>query len=179
MDPRPCDGEQPRRYHPSMEQLDAWSEFNVAMVGATSALAGLVIVAASVNIRDIIKTASLTARLAASIAGLVLALSASAIGLFPGIESLPYGIAVIVLAVGASAFQVHATRRIRQNQAPENRLRWAKSAVGFAAPLAYVIGGALVSTGTQQGLAWMAIGSIVAVMAALLVSWIVLVEVLR
>lgn len=162
-----------------MEQLDAWSEFNVAMVGATSALAGLVIVAASVNIGDIIKTASLTARLAASIAGLVLALSASAVGLFPDIGSLPYGVAVIVLAAGASVFQVHATRRIRQNRASENRLRWAKSAVGFAAPLAYAIGGALVVTGAPQGLAWMAIGSIVAVMAALLVSWIVLVEVLR
>ena len=162
-----------------MEQLDAWSEFNVAMVGATAALAGLVIVAASVNIGDIIKTASLTARLAASIAGLVLALTVSAVGLFPGIDPLPYGVAVIVLAAAASAFQMHATRRILQNRTPENRLRWAKSAVGFAAPVAYVIGGALVATGDAQGLAWCGIGSIVAVMAALLVSWIVLVEVLR
>ena len=63
-----------------MEQLEAWSEFNVAMVGATAALAGLVIVAASVNIGDIIKSVSLTARLAAGIAGLVLALAGSAIG---------------------------------------------------------------------------------------------------
>ena len=162
-----------------MEQLDAWSEFNVAMVGATAALAGLVIVAASVNIGDIIKTASLTARLAASIAGLVLALAASAIGLFPGIEPLPYGVAVIVLAAAASAFQVHATLRVLQNKAPENRLRWAKAAVGFAAPLAYLTGCTLVATGDAYGLAWLGIGSIVAVMAALLVSWIVLVEVLR
>ena len=51
-----------------MDQLDAWSEFNVAMVGATAALAGLVIVASSVNIAEIIKSATLTARLAAAIA---------------------------------------------------------------------------------------------------------------
>ena len=162
-----------------MEQLEAWSEFNVAMVGATAALAGLVIVAASVNIGDIIKSVSLTARLAAGIAGLVLALAASAIGLFPGMESLPYGIVVILLAVGAGVFQVQATRRILQNRDPQNRLRWAKSTVGFAAPVAYLVGGALVAAGEPQGLAWMAIGSVIAVIAALLVSWIVLVEVLR
>lgn len=162
-----------------MEQLDAWSEFNVAMVGATAALAGLVIVAASVNIGDIIKSPSLTARLAAGIAGLVLALAGSAIGLFPGIDALPYGIAVIVLAAGAAVFQVQATRRIVENRDPENRLRWAKSGVGFLAPLAYAVGGVFVALGEPQGLAWIAIGSIIAVIAALLVSWIVLVEVLR
>lgn len=162
-----------------MEQLEAWSEFNVAMVGATAALAGLVIVAASVNIGDIIKSVSLTARLAAGIAGLVLALAGSAIGLFPGIGPLPYGVAVLVLAVGAGVFQVQATRRIVENRDPQNRLRWAKSAVGFVAPLAYIVGGALVAAGEPQGLAWTAIGSIIAVITALLVSWIVLVEVLR
>src|SRR5687767_3657682 len=61
----------PRASIRAMEQIEAWSEFNVAMVGATAALAGLVIVAASVNIAEIIKEASLTARLAAGIAGLV------------------------------------------------------------------------------------------------------------
>ena len=162
-----------------MEQLEAWSEFNVAMVGATAGLAGLVIVAASVNIGDIIKSPSLTARLAAGIAGLVLALTGSAIGLFPGIDAPMYGIAVIVLAAGAAVFQVQATRRITENRDPENRLRWAKAGIGFLAPLSYVIGGVLVSLGESHGLLWMAGGSIVAVVAALLVSWIVLVEVLR
>ena len=81
-----------------MEQIEAWSEFNVAMVGATAALAGLVIVAASVNIGDIIKEASLTARLAAGISGLVLALIGSAIGLIPEVGLLPYGVAMVLLA---------------------------------------------------------------------------------
>jgi hypothetical protein len=162
-----------------MEQLDAWSEFNVAMVGTTAALAGLVIVAASVNIGDIIKAGSLTARLAAGIAGLVLALAGSAIGLFPGIGRIPYGLAVIVLAAGAAVFQLQAARRIMADPGSQNHLRWPKSVVGFLAPLAYIAGGALVALGDPHGLAWMAIGSIVAVMAALLISWIVLVEVLR
>jgi len=162
-----------------MEQIEAWSEFNVAMVGATAALAGLVIVAASVNIGDIIKEASLTARLAAGISGLVLALIGSAIGLIPDVGHVPYGVAMIVLAVGAGVFQVQAARRIFENRHPANRLRGLKSAVGFVAPLAYVIGGALLVAGQPGALVWFAVGSIVAIVAALLVSWIVLVEVLR
>ncbi|WP_109210101.1 MULTISPECIES: hypothetical protein [Microbacterium] len=162
-----------------MEQIEAWSEFNVAMVGATAALAGLVIVAASVNIGDIIKEASLTARLAAGISGLVLALIGSAIGLMPEVGALPYGIAMILLAVGAAVFQVQAARRIFANRHPANRLRGLKSAVGFVSPVAYGIGGAMLLAGQPDGLVWFAAGSIVAIVAALLVSWIVLVEVLR
>ena len=41
--------------------IEQWSEFNVAMAGATAALAGLVIVAASVNIGEIVKSRTLTA----------------------------------------------------------------------------------------------------------------------
>lgn len=162
-----------------MEQIEAWSEFNVAMVGATAALAGLVIVAASVNIGDIIKVVSLTARLAAGIAGLVLALAASTLGLIPDIGTLPYGVATILFAIGASAFQAQAARRIFQNRRPENRLRLVKSAIGFVAPAAYLVGGVFLVAGRADGLVWFAAGSIIAIIAALLVSWIVLVEVLR
>ena len=162
-----------------MEQIEAWSEFNVAMVGATAALAGLVIVAASVNIGAIIKSASLTARLATGIAGLVLALAGSALGLVPAIDAMPYGLVLIVLALCAAVFQVQATRRIFQNRDPKNRLRLGKSVVGFVAPLAYLVGGALLAAGSPDGLMWVAAGCVLAIIAALVVSWIVLVEVLR
>jgi len=162
-----------------MDELAAWSEFNVAMAGATAALAGLVIVAASVNIGQIIKEASLTSRLAAGIAGLVLALIASAIALMPDVDPVAAGVAVIVLAIGAGVFQVQASRRIFENRHPENRMRGLKAAVGFVAPLAYAIGGALLVAGVPAAPVWLAVGSLIAVVAALLISWIVLVEVLR
>ena len=81
-----------------MDQLDAWSEFNVAMVGATAALAGLVIVASSVNIAEIIKSATLSARLAAAIASLVLAIVVTGMGLVPDIGSIAYGAVIAGLA---------------------------------------------------------------------------------
>jgi hypothetical protein len=163
-----------------MDVLAGWSDFHVAMVGATAALAGLVIVAASVNIGDIVKEASLVARLAAGIASLVLALAMSAIALIPALAPVPLGAAGMVLAVVAGAFAVVAARRIAENTHPENRMRPLKAALGFLAPLAYLVGGALVLVGAEAaGLALFAVGAIVAIVAALVVSWIVLVEVLR
>lgn len=162
-----------------MEQIEAWSDFNVALAGATAALAGLLIVAASVNIGAIITERSLTARLAAAVSGLALALVGSALGLIPQIDGMAYGVSMIVLAVVAAVFQAQATRLIFANHHPANRLRPLKASVGWIAPLAYLVGGALVAAGSSAGLVWFAVGAIVAIVAGLLVSWVVLVEVLR
>lgn len=162
-----------------MEQIATWSDFNVAMAGATAALAGLVIVAASVNIADIIKAESLTARLASSIATLVLAIIASAAGLIPGITDPWYGAILLVGTAAALVFQVAATVRIVQNHHPENRMRALNSAVGFLPPAAYAAGGILLLVGAPAGFFLIATGSILAIVVALVVSWIVLVEVLR
>lgn len=162
-----------------MEQLEAWHDFNVAMVGATAALAGLVIVAASVNIADIIKAASLTARLAAGIATLVLALGVSALGLVPDLPALAYGACALVLAIGCGVFQAEATRRIYENTDPGNTWKLGKAVLGFIPPLLYAAGAALLLAGLPSGLLLFAFGAIVAITAALLVSWVVLVEVLR
>jgi hypothetical protein len=163
-----------------VDAISAWSEFHVAMVGAAATLAGLVIVAASVNIAAVVKAPSLTSRLAAGITNLVLPLVVSAVGLIPELDAAAFGITAIVAALLASVFQTVAARRIFENRHPDNRLRTLKAAVGFAAPAAYVLGGVLLLlTGSSAGLLAFAIGSILAIAAALLVSWVALVEVLR
>lgn len=162
-----------------MDQIEAWREFNVAMAGATAALAGLAIVAASVNIGEIVKEKSLTSRLAAGISGLVLAILGSGVGLIPEITLSAYGVTMIVLAIAAGAFPLDAARRIYQNQDPANRMRAGKVAIVFAPPLAYVVGGVMLVSGFGGGLVAFAVGSMTAIVAAILVSWIVLVEVLR
>lgn len=164
---------------PSMDALEGWKDFNVAIVGATAALAGLVIVAASVNISDIVSDKSMTSRLASGIAGLVLAIAGSAVGLIPGLTQVAYGVVAILFGLIASLFAVEATTQIFRNKHPENRMRPVKAGIGFGPPAAYVVGGALLLLGVESGLVWFAAGSIVAIVAALLVSWIVLVEVLR
>lgn len=157
-----------------------WGDFHVAMVGATAALAGLVIVAASVNIGEIVKAPALTARLGTAIAGLVLALVVSAVGLAPGVPAALYGSTAAATAVMAAAFALSAARRIFADHDARNRLRGVKAGLGFVAPAAYVVGGILMLAGdANAGSSAFALGALLAVVVALTISWIVLVEVLR
>jgi hypothetical protein len=138
-----------------------------------------VIVAASVNIEVIIKAPSLTSRLASGIAGLVLAIVVCAVGLIPDLDATALGWVVIVAAALAAVFAADATAKILQNRHPQNRMRAGKAAVAFLAPATYLVGGVLLLAGSPAGLVWLAVGAIAAIVAALFVSWVVLVEVLR
>ncbi|PZU39943.1 MAG: hypothetical protein DI573_05550 [Microbacterium sp.] len=161
------------------DDLALWSEFNVAMLGATAALAGLVIVAMSVNIREIIASRALTARLAAGIAALVLAIVASGTALVPGIHPAAYGVVLIAAALFAGVFQVNASVAIFTDPEPAARARLAKSLLGFLPILAYLVGGSMAIGGAPGALAVTAAGALIAIVAAIIVAWVVLVEVLR
>ncbi len=163
------------------ESLQAWSGFNVAMVGATAALAGLVIVAASVNIAKIIElgSSSLIARLASGIASLVLALIASGLALVPGITAPWLGAILVVATAGSAVFQVNAARAILSDHVPAARAMVPKSVLGFLPVVAYLASGVAVLMGHPAGLYLGAAGCILAVIAAIVVSWVALVEVLR
>lgn len=159
--------------------IEEWSEFNVAMAGATAALAGLVIVAASVNIAEIVKSRTLTARLLAGIAALVLALAVSAIGLVPGLDLTGYGVLIVVATLLMSVFQVNVTRLIAGDPNPADRARPLKYLIGFLPLAAYLVAGVLVGAGHPSGLYLAAAGCLLAIVSAIVVSWVALVEVLR
>ncbi|MFF2389701.1 hypothetical protein [Agromyces sp. NPDC058104] len=165
------------------EALDGWSEFNVAMVGATAALAGLLIVAMSVNIRTILQSPTLPARAAASVATLVLAIVVTGLALAPEQPARAYGVEVLVVALVAGAFEVHAIRVIRRD-ATEHRgsaiEQLAKSIAGVLPILAYLLGAiALVAGAPAFGLWALGVATLLAIATAILYSWVVLVEVLR
>lgn len=159
--------------------LEDWSEFNVAMAGASAALAGLVIVAASVNIGKIVATSSLTARLASAIAALVLALVVSAVALMPDVDLLWFGVVTLAATVAAGVFQVHAARLIMRDPLPARPARIGKSALGFLPIAGYLAAGLALIGGHTAGLPLTAVGCLLAIVSAITVSWVALVEVLR
>lgn len=159
--------------------LEGWTDFHVAMMGATAALAGLLIVAASVNVAEIVKAPAVASRLAAGLAGLVLAIVGSAIGLVPDIPYVAYGAAAIVAALAAGVFPYQATLRIYQNRDPQNIAKPAKAVIGFLAPAGYLVGGILVLLGMPAGMLWFAFAAVAAIVAGILISWVALVEILR
>jgi hypothetical protein len=162
------------------EALEGWTDFNVAMVGATAALAGLLIVAMSVNIATIMTSATLPPRAAASIAALLLALVAGAFGLVPGQPEMAYGIELLVATLIAAVFQLHAIRVILRDDPISAADRAAKSAAGVLPIAAFLAGAVLILAGSASaGLVAVAFGSVLAVIASILMAWVVLVEVLR
>ncbi|HAQ59873.1 MAG TPA: hypothetical protein DCR63_05595 [Microbacterium sp.] len=156
-----------------------WNDFNLGILGAAAALAGLVIVAASVNIAEIVKERSLTARLGAGIGTLVLAITASALALFPGITVVGYGVTVLVATMLSSAFPIHAARALVADRGPHSRYNVARSMVNFLPIAVYAAGSITLMAGSPAGLVIVAVGGIVAIPVALMISWVVLVEVLR
>jgi len=159
------------------DALDAWSDFHVAMLGATGALAGLVIVAASVNIDKIVVARTLTARLAAGIAGLVLAILTSGIALIPHLDAFWFGVLVLICTAGATGFQVHAALTLRHD--PGHGGIVPRAALGFLPLAAYTAAGVLLLAEVPAGLLLAAAGSLLALVVAIVISWVALVEVLR
>jgi hypothetical protein len=162
-----------------MDVLAGWSEFHVAMVGATAALAGLVIVAASVNIDKVVAVGSVTSRLAASIATLVVAIVVSGMALVPGLPLPGFGATTVVAALPAAGFQFHAASTLARDRHGPPQGRSLRSAIGFVPILAYLVAGALCLAGQPAGVGASAVGTLTAIVVAILMSWIALVEVLR
>jgi hypothetical protein len=162
-----------------IESLQEWTNFNLAIVGATAALAGLVIVAASVNIADIVKSRTLTARLGTAVATLVGALVVAALGLIPGISPIWFGGIVLALAAILLVFQLLTIRLLVKDGNPDGRMRWAKSLLGLLPVVAYAASGLLGFANPPAALIVAAAGAILAIVAAIVVSWVALVEVLR
>lgn len=162
-----------------MEALESWTDFHVAMVGATAALAGLVIVASSVNIAEIVKSTTITSRLGAAIASLVLAIVVGGLSLIPGITAAWFGFGVLFATAGAGAFAIHAAVVVARDPDRRSRARFGKAVLAFLPIAFYAAAGVTAFTDPGTAIVLSAVGCLVAIVAAIIVSWVALVEVLR
>lgn len=158
-----------------------WSEFFVAVAGASAALAGLIIVAISVNVADIIKYPQLPTRAAVAITSLVTVLLISVTGLAPQ-PPLAFGIEAALL--GAICWVAHVRSGVvvlRLNRAGSRPLGEAlfHLLLGQLQALPLVLGGVLIAVGVTAG-PFVLLGGIVAVFAfTMLEAWVLLIEILR
>ena len=161
--------------------LEPWAEFNVAIAGAGAALGGLLIVALSVNIKQIAESRGLAARAGAAIAALILGIVLACAALVPGQALWAYGIVTLVGTAIGVVISVLAARAILRDPERAEFHRWdVQHIVSFVAPLAiFAVGGVLGVLSSPAALYFVAIGTIVALIGAALFSWIALVEILR
>jgi hypothetical protein len=158
-----------------------WTDFFVAAAGASSALAGLVFVALSVNLSQIIRSTHLPTRAAATIGMLILILVSSMTALIPQ-RTVLLGAETLVFAMGGSWLQVLSARGGFAARSQLQRPRWESvlnAVLGQIQILPFVIGAILLLTGHAHGLYWVAGGSIAIFVFSALNAWVPLVEILR
>jgi hypothetical protein len=161
--------------------MNAWTNFFLTAAGASAALAGLVIVAVSVNISRILSFPPLPARAAAAIATLVLILVTSMAGLIPqSMES--FGMEVLLFGVSCWLLQVWDGRHMLRAH-KEWKRPWYEALVGLTMgqvqTLPFLIAGVLLAASDAVGLYWMAGGVIAIFVFSMVNAWVLLVEILR
>ena len=156
-----------------------WTDFFIAEVGATAALAGLIIVAISINVRQILAIGHLPGRAWEALVLLFSALLISSLALIPDQGPRLFGGEVLVLEfiVLVNA----AISQLRSISVEAQQVSWlasrAISVLLTCVPI--VIGGALLASGSENGLYWIAPGILVAIVVSAINTWVLLIEILR
>jgi len=93
----------------------AWNGFAIATAGAAAALAGLLVVAMSINIHEILANAALTARAAGALATLATPLIVSLLLLVPtgAIDAIALCLLAVAVAVTAPPVPLHPAQPAR------------------------------------------------------------------
>jgi hypothetical protein len=161
--------------------LDAWANFFTTGAEVSATLAGLVIVAVSVNIQKILAHRQLPPRASSTVALLMLLVVIGLGGLVPQ-PSRVFGAEVFVAAAVTWAILLACAREIIAEHLKDGR-PVIELIVGLpgghVAALAFLIGAALVWFEQSQGLYWIAAGAVAALLFAVMNAWVFLIEVLR
>ncbi len=161
-----------------MSVTAGWENFFVAEVGAAAALSGLLFVAVSINLRQILAIAHLPARAGETLLIVFSVLVISTFGLVPGQSRQVLGseIGLTALLVWGVTVRTH----LRAYRDLEAR-RWlaTRAVVTQAATLPFVVAGVSLVFGWEHGLVWIVPGTIGSFVSGVLNAWVLLVEIQR
>lgn len=162
-----------------------WHDFFLAQAGAAGVLTGLVFVGVSINLEKIVSgpNSGLAGRAAEALILLVAVLTASVLVLVPGQSLGVLGAEVLVVGLATWAWVVYIQLlRLRSWGAMRPDLRTSfvgRVVLGQIATLVMVIAGVAVLWAGLGGLYWLVAGTIFSILAALVDSWVLLVEINR
>src|ERR1700691_6812152 len=136
-----------------------WSDFFVAEVGASAALAGLLFVAVSINLGQILKFPHRPTRALEALTTLLCVLVISTFALVPGQTALVHGLEMGGTGLVTWGIQTVALTRTRES-GYETLLRYLFNQVP---PLPFVVGGVLLALGYSSGAYWVVPGTLLCI----------------
>jgi modulator of FtsH protease len=158
----------------------SWEALFGAVMAAGAAFAGLLFVAVSINVREILRYPSLPTRAAETLILLVGTLIGAGVALVP--SGAPRAVGVPLLAVSLVTWIVPTVLQVRSRSEATVAPRRSELVRGVAiqAPgLLLVVGSVMLVAGSATGFDVVAAGMLVAFAAAALNAWVLLVEILR
>jgi hypothetical protein len=157
-----------------------WSEFSVAVVGASAALTGLLFVAVSINIEQILAIGALAGRALSTMLLFVIPLVVGILVLVPGQSLTALGLELIVTGVIAGGGLLWINRPANRGDL-EPRSSWLLIRLGPSVTITVFLVWAGVSLIARAGggLYWIAPAIVEAFLGGLVTVWVLLVEVRR
>ena len=162
------------------EVLGEWVPFATAVAGASAALAGLLVVAMSINLREIIADRLLPPRAAGALVTFAIPLILALLLLVPGWSASALGWALITAGVvsGALLGTLYSST-IRNPSRPLDQRIYGIAVPATAVVVPTVVAGVLLLVGTGGALVWIAVATLAAIVGGLMQAWVLLVEILR
>jgi hypothetical protein len=158
----------------------AWATFFTAITGAAAALAGLLFVAVSINLNNILKgPGMLPARAAETLAMLVFVVMGSALSLVPqDIELL--GAEILVIAVPLMVVTLRNQLKF-QRENPDSPRLWLVSRITASGLALFpgTIAGISLAADWGGGFYWLAATVLLGIAGAVYSAWVLLVEIVR
>ena len=156
----------------------AWHDFFLGTMGAAAALTGLLFVAISINLDQILKYPQLPGRAAGTLGILVGALIVSGAALAPGQSERALGLEIGVVGAVVAAQALIVARGTKKPGEP-SAWRIEHVATLVLPSLLLIVGGVTVFVGAGGQLYWVFAGLLLTFVSASVNAWVLLVEIKR
>jgi hypothetical protein len=156
-----------------------WPDFFIAEVGATAALTGLIIVAVSINLQRILAIKYLPGRALEALMLLMAALLIASVALIPAQRLLLLGCEILLIEGVALLTSVVLQMQAMKADIPRQGARTGRAVAVALTGVPMLVGGSLLVGGHTEGFYWIAPGILIAIAAAVMTTWVLLIEILR
>jgi hypothetical protein len=157
-----------------------WTGFGTAMATAAAALAGLLFIAVSINLKPILAGKSLPNRAALTLILFAMPLVASMLVIVPGqaTDAVATELLVIGIVIAGWQYYLYVSTEKTEDDTVSRRIT-GRILPGVTSSGFLILAGATLLAGTGGGLYWLVASFLSSIAFGLLNTWVLLVEILR